>query len=142
MKYRNIEIINVINFLNKFGDMKLPAKISFAIIKNQNYFNKEYKDYTDVLQKMYESYSDHFKKDKEGQVIVNKSGIPELDDKDIANKMYEEINDLLSLEVEVGRFYIDESTFDYDDSKYDVLTPKDMFALMDFLCRKDKDKTE
>ena len=89
MKYRNIEIINVINFLNKFGDMKLPAKISFAI-----------------------------------------------------NKMYEEINDLLSLEVEVGRFYIDESTFDYDDSKYDILTPKDMFALMDFLCRKDEDKTE
>ena len=122
--------------------MKLPAKISFAIIKNQNYFNKEYKDYTDVLQKTYESYSDHFKKDKEGQVVVNKSGIPELDDKDVANKMYEEINDLLSLEVEVGRFYIDESTFDYDDSKYDVLTPKDMFALMDFLCRKDEDKTE
>lgn len=142
MKYRNIEIINVINFLNKFGDMKLPVKISFAIIKNQNYFNKEYKDYTDVLQKTYKSYSDHFKKDKEGQVIVNKSGIPELDDKDVANKMYEEINDLLSLEVEVGRFYIDESTFDYDDSKYDVLTPKDMFALMDFLCRKDEDKTE
>ena len=56
--------------------------------------------------------------------------------------MYEEINDLLSLEVEVGRFYIDESTFDYDDSKYDVLTPKDMFALMDFLCCKDEDKTE
>ena len=53
MKYRNIEIINVINFLNKFGDMKLPAKISFAIIKNQNYFNKEYKDYTDALQKTY-----------------------------------------------------------------------------------------
>ena len=87
-------------------------------------------------------HSDHFKKDKEGQVVVNKSGIPELDDKDVANKMYEEINDLLSLEVEVGRFYIDESTFDYDDSKYDVLTPKDMFALMDFLCRKDEDKTE
>ena len=65
-----------------------------------------------------------------------------LDDKDVANKMYEEINDLLSLEVEVGRFYIDESTFDYDDSKYDVLTPKDMFALMDFLCRKDEDKAE
>ena len=108
----------------------------------KNYFNKEYKDYADVLQKTYESYSDHFKKDKDGQVVVNKSGIPELDDKDVANKMYEEINDLLSLEVEVGRFYIDESTFDYDDSKYDVLTPKDMFALMDFLCRKDEDKAE
>lgn len=69
MKYRNIEIINVINFLNKFGDMKLPAKISFAIIKNQNYFNKEYKDYTDVLQKTYESYSDTLRKIKRGKLL-------------------------------------------------------------------------
>lgn len=142
MKYRNIEIINVINFLNKFGDMKLPAKISFAIIKNQNYFNKEYKDYTDALQKMYEAYSDSFKKDKDGKVVTNESSIPVIEDKEISQKMYGELNDLLSLEVEVERFYIDESVFDYDDSKYDVLTPKDMFGLMDFLCNKKEEKKE
>lgn len=140
MTYKNIEIINVINFLNKFGDMKLPAKISFAIIKNQNYFNKEYKDYTEALQKMYEAYSDSFKKDKDGKVVTNESSIPVIEDKEISHKMYKELNELLSLEVEVERFYIDESTFDYDDSKYDVLTPKNMFGLMDFLCHKEETK--
>lgn len=142
MKYKNIEIINVINFLSKFGDMKLPAKISFAIIKNQNYFNKEYKDYTDALKKVYESYSDYFKKNDHGDIITNDASIPIIGDKEISQKMYNEINDLLFLEVKVERFYIDESVFDYDDSKYDVLTPKDMFGLMDFLCNKKEEKKE
>lgn len=142
MKYRNFEIIDVMNHLNKFGDMKLPAKITFAIIKNQNYFNKEYKDYTDALQKVYESYSDHFKKNKEGNVETNQSGIPVLDDNELSKKMYMEINDLLSLEVEVNRFYIDEDAFNYDSDKYDVLTPKDMYYLVDLLCNKDEEKKE
>ena len=142
MKYRNIEVINVINFLNKFGDMKLPAKISFAIIKNQNYFNKEYQVYIDALKKIYDAYSDDFTKDNKGNVTVDKNGLPIIEDKEIYKKLQDEIAELLSMEVEVERFYINESTFDYDDSKYDVLTPKDMFALMDFLCHKDEDKTE
>ena len=142
MKYKNIKVINVIDFLNKFGDMKLPVKISFAIIKNQNYFNKEYQVYIEALKKIYDAYSDNFAKDDKGNVTVNKNGLPIIEDKEIYKKLQDEIAELLSMEVEVERFYIDESTFDYDDSKYDVLTPKDMFSLMDFLCRKDEDKTE
>ena len=142
MKYRNIEIIDVLNYVNKFADMKLPAKITFAIIKNQNYFNKEYKDYTDALQKVYESYSDHFKKDKDGKIEMNQSNIPVLDDMELSQKMYGEINDLLSLEVEVNRFYIGEDVFNYDSDKYDVLTPKDMYYLVDLLCNKGEEKKE
>lgn len=142
MKYKNIKVINVIDFLNKFGDMKLPVKISFAIIKNQNHFNKEYQVYIEALKKIYDAYSDNFAKDDKGNVTVDKNGLPIIEDKEIYKKLQDEIAELLSMEVEVERFYIDESTFDYDDSKYDVLTPKDMFSLMDFLCRKDEDKTE
>lgn len=142
MKYRNIEVINVIDFFNKFGDMKLPAKISFAIIKNQNYFNKEYQVYIEALKKIYDAYSDDFKKDDKGNVTVDKNGLPVVEDKEVYKKLQDEIAELLSLEIEVERFYIDESTFDYDDSKYDVVTPKDMFGLMDFLCRKDEEKKE
>lgn len=142
MKYKNIKVINVIDFLNKFGDMKLPVKISFAIIKNQNHFNKEYQVYIEALKKIYDAYSYNFAKDDKGNVTVDKNGLPIIEDKEIYKKLQDEIAELLSMEVEVERFYIDESTFDYDDSKYDVLTPKDMFSLMDFLCRKDEDKTE
>lgn len=142
MRYKNIEIINVINFLNKFGDMKLPAKITFAIIKNQNYFQKEYQDYVSALGKVYDVYSDNFKKNKNGDLVTGDNGVPVITDKKILKKFEDEISNLLSLDVDVQRFYIEENAFDYDDSKYDILTPKDMYTLMNFLCAEEEGRKE
>ena len=134
MKYKNGEIVRIIDILNHFAETKLPSKISFAIMKKQNYFNKEYQDYTKALSRILEVYSDNFVVDKDGKVKSDKYGVPELSDKELHQKMKKEIKELMSVEVDVQRFYIDESVFDYDDSKYDILTPNDMSILMFILC--------
>lgn len=133
---KNIDIINAINFLNKFEEVKLPTKITFAIIKNQKYFRKEYDDYNKAFIKICEPYSKYFIKDKDGHISTTKTGIPLIKDKDLSKKMTDELAELLMLETDVERYYLDdENIFNYDDSKYDVLLPKDMHILMNLLLK-------
>ena len=41
MKYKNIEVVSIVNFLNSISEKKLPQKISYAIMRNTSNFQKE-----------------------------------------------------------------------------------------------------
>ena len=41
MKYKNIEIVNIVNFLNSISEKKLPQKMSYAIMRNTSTVPKE-----------------------------------------------------------------------------------------------------
>lgn len=51
MKYKNIEIVNIVKFLDGISEKKLPQKISYAIMRNTSNFQKEYNYYEHALKK-------------------------------------------------------------------------------------------
>ena len=58
MKYRNIEVVQIVRFLDKISERKLPQKINYAIMKNLDSFQKENQFYEKSLNKIIESYKD------------------------------------------------------------------------------------
>ena len=139
-KITNSGIIQELNILKTYEDKKIPYKIAHAIAKNLQIVNGEYELYTKSLQKLLDRYKDHFIKDEKGNVSVDKSsGLPIVDSN--AESYVKDINDLLSWEIEIEPYYIDESELEYEPSEYyEVLTPKDIFILMELLCKNEKDE--
>ena len=41
MKYRNIDVVQIVTFLDKISERKLPQKINYAIMRNLDSFQKE-----------------------------------------------------------------------------------------------------
>ena len=143
-KFKNNEIIQLVNILGSFEDKKLPFKIGYAVAKNLKIFSDEYNIYTKSLNKLFEEYKDHFIKDDKGNTTVDKhTGIPMVDD-NVKEKYVKDINELLLFEVELEPYHISEEAFEYDDSdgRYDVLSPKDIYTLMDLLCDGDADRNK
>lgn len=139
MKISNIELVNIANMLEYYGAMKLPQRISYAITKNSMIISKEYKVYETELKKIFSQYEEYFLKDSDGNVQYSSSGIP-LVSPDKKDEFNECIAELLSIEVEIELYAIDDSTFEYDDvdGKYDALSAKDIISLQSILCTKEK----
>lgn len=62
MKYRNIDVVQIVTFLDKISERKLPQKINYAIMRNLDSFQKENQFYEKSLNKIIESYKDFFSK--------------------------------------------------------------------------------
>lgn len=138
MKITNGTLINMINVLNKCGQKKLPQKISYAITKNTINLSGDYECYSKSIQKIISDYKDYIIKDENGKQKVSDIGLPIVDDAHMADYI-SEINELLKIEIDVNLYTIDDSVFDYDDSKYDALTAREMLQLQTILCENNKE---
>lgn len=144
-KFKNSEIINAMNILGAFEDKKLPQKISYAILKNSSIISNEYNIYSKSLKKLFNDYDEYFEKDKDGNLRIDKvTGVPLVKDREIKNEFSKELEDLLLTEVEIDLYYIPENLFEYDDSngRYDSLTAKEIFLLMNLICKGEDKKKE
>lgn len=143
MKYKNIEIVNIVNFLNSISEKKLPQKISYAIMRNTSNFQKECNYYEQALKKILEGYKDFFVKKSDDELVMTSIGVPLVDDKHM-EEYTEEIQELLDIEVEIQIYKIDIKDFNYEDpnGKYDVLTVKELLQLTNLFCKEDKQNND
>ena len=130
MKVNNFTLVNMMNNLKRFGEKKLPQKISYAIMKNIYIINKDIEIYEKSLQKIIDSYKDYFVKDE-----ILENGLPKVDDEHMEDYITE-INELLAFEVDIDLYYIDEDIFDYEDSdRYDSISAADLIQLRMIICK-------
>lgn len=143
MKYRNIEVVQIVRFLDKISERKLPQKINYAIMKNLDNFQKENQFYEKSLNKIIESYKDFLVKDSDGKFVISNIGVPMVDEDHIED-YNNEIAELISLEVDVKIYQVSESIFDYEDAngKYDTLSGSEILKLVKIFGTTDEDKTE
>ena len=135
MKINNYNIIGLLNTLNKFANKRLPQKICYAITKNVMIIDKEYKIYTEQLKKIIDNYDEYIEVDENGQKKFSEQGIPVMIDEIQRENFIKELNDLLSIDVELNLFTINEECFDYDnDNIYDSLTPSEIITLQNICC--------
>ena len=135
MKFANIEIINVMNILDKYSNKKFPQKIGYAITRNLMIVSKEYQVYETQLKKILEAYNDYIVKDDTGNIVTNNGGIPAVKEEK-SDEFNTELADLLNIRVNLDLYLIDEEYFNYDDKAglYDVLSAKEIFTLQSILC--------
>lgn len=143
MKYKNIEVVSIVNFLNSISEKKLPQKISYAIMRNTSNFQKECNYYEQALKKILEGYKDFFVKKSDDELVMTSIGVPLVDNKHM-KEYTEEIQELLDIEVEIQIYKIDSKDFDYEDpnGKYDVLTVKELLQLTNLFCKEDKQNND
>ena len=134
MKITNLTLIGIINTLEKFGEKKLPQKISYAITRNLMCLSKEYQVYEKQLNKIFAEYTDHIVKDEHGNMKLNSNGIPIVDDS-VSNEFGSQISDLLNIEIQTDLFIIPFESFNYDDKGiYDAMSAQDIMLLKSILC--------
>ena len=138
MKYKNIEIINAVHFLNALSDKKLPQKINYAIVRNIRNLQNEYDVYIKSLNNLIENYKDHIVKDENGKVQLLEIGVPSVDD-EVKDEYINELNELLNIEVDVPIYKIPENVFNYEGIQYDALSPKESMLLIDLFGEDTKD---
>lgn len=143
MKYRNIDVVQIVTFLDKISERKLPQKINYAIMRNLDSFQKENQFYEKSLNKIIESYKDFLLKDSDGNLVISKIGIPTVDENHIED-YHNEISELISLEVDVKIYQVPESIFDYEDAngKYDTLSGSEILKLVKIFGETDEEKKE
>lgn len=135
MKLTNIEIVNIINILERYSEKKLPQKISYAITKNILILKEDYLCYEKELNKIFDIYDADLQKDEEGKLIRSENGIPLLK-KGSNNSFVKDVTELLNITVDINLYKINSELFDYIDveNRYDPLSPKDIIVLQDVLC--------
>lgn len=137
MKFTNYEIINALNILRKFADNKFPQKISYAITRNIKMLDAEYQEYQTQLRKILDEYKDYVLTDENGAQRLSPEGIPLVSD-DKMGDYVNDINELLDCTSDIVIRTVDDSAFDYDDVRFDCLTPNDILMLQEIMCeRKD-----
>lgn len=143
MKYKNIEVVSIVNFLNSISEKKLPQKISYAIMRNTSNFQKECNYYEQALKKILESYKYFFVKNSDDELVMTSIGVPLVDNKHM-EEYTEEIQELLNIEVEIQIYKIDSKDFDYEDpnGKYDVLTVKELLHLTNLFCKEEEQNND
>jgi hypothetical protein len=139
MKISNSKIVMHVNKLSDFKDKKLPQKISYAIAKNALILTNEYKIYETEFNKLNEQYAKYMNVNNDGTVELNANGIPMIIDDYMRNEYISKLNDLLSIEVDINLYLIDEECFNYDDTmgRYDTLSPLELIFLRSVLCKDD-----
>lgn len=139
MKMTNLVMVNLMNTLQAYSAKKLPQKISFAITRNLIKISKEYEIYDTQLKKLFETYSDHIIKDKDGNDKTNTNGIPIVDDS-VKTEFNEQIKDLLNIEIDLNMYLVDPEIFNYDDKGiYDAMSAQDIIVLQSVLCDMNKE---
>lgn len=139
MKMTNLVMVNLMNTLQAYSAKKLPQKISFAITRNLMKISKEYEAYDTQLKKLFETYSDHIIKDKDGNNKTNANGIPIVDDS-VKAEFNEQIKDLLNIEIDLDMYLVDPEIFNYDDKGiYDAMSAQDIIVLQSVLCDMNKE---
>ena len=135
MKFSNIEIVNMMNLLEKYSNSKLPQKIGYAITRNLIMISKEYQVYETQLKKIFDTYDEYVIKDNEGNAVVNDFGIPTVKEEK-SDEFYKELTDLLNIKIDLNLYWIDEEVFNYDDAAglYDALPAKEILTLQSILC--------
>lgn len=134
MLVTNFKILETLSLLQNFEEKKFPQKISYGIIKNLQILNREREIYLKGLDKIISNYEEHLQKDANGQIIYNQNGLP-IVDKEVEKDFFKEVNDLLSIQVEINLYTIPDTTFDYESNgRYDELSLKDTLLLMSVLC--------
>lgn len=133
MKMKLGEVRRRLEGLLKVADKRFPAKVSYAISKNQKILENEYKDLEEQRIKICESYAD---KDENGKAVTQEKDGNMLyafswDAQEQCNKEYA---DLLGEEIEVDIYTVDASELDKCDEseRFDIPTPVDYMA-MDFM---------
>lgn len=134
MKITNYTMVNVLNALNNFVDKKLPQKISYAITKNIMIFRKEYECYEREFKKLLTKYDKDIEKDVDGNMVQNKDGIPVVNG-EASKDFYNELNELLRIELDVNIYQIPSDVFDYEDSeRYDAMSASEIIQLQSIMC--------
>lgn len=134
MLVTNFKILETLSLLQIFEEKKFPQKISYGIIKNLQILNREREIYLKGLDKIISNYEEYLQKDTSGQIIYNQNGLP-IVTKEVEQDFFKEVNDLLSIQVEVNLYTIPDTTFDYESNgRYDELSLKDTLLLMSILC--------
>lgn len=134
MKMSNYTMVNVLNTLNSFGNKKLPQKISYAITRNIMIFRKEYEFYEREFGKLLVKYDKDIEKDVDGNMVHNKDGIPVVNG-EASKDFYNELNELLRIELDVNIYQIPSDVFDYEDSeRYDAMSASEIIQLQSIMC--------
>ena len=111
MKLRNIDMVVIMNNIEKFKDIKLPQRISYAITKNNMLLIEEQKVYMEEFNKITKEFDDYLIKDDNGNLKLNSNGIPMVQ-KEVEKEYLTKVNDLLNIEFEIKEkgnllYYID-----------------------------------
>ena len=134
MKMSNYTMVNILNTLNSFGNKKLPQKISYAITRNIMIFRKEYECYENAFKKLLAKYDKDIEKDVDGNIVQNKDGIPVVNG-EASKDFYNELNELLRIELDVNIYQIPSDVFDYEDSeRYDAMSASEIIQLQSIMC--------
>lgn len=136
MRINNYTLINYNNILESYVEKHLPQKISFAITKNLLLFSNNLEAYKQSLQKIYDAYNPYFVTNDDGNIMQLSNGLPQVDEEHLKD-YFAEIDELLNLEVDIDLYHISDSVFDYEDDKYDALSPADIIMLSDVICKRD-----
>ena len=134
MKMSNYTMVNVLNTLNSFGNKKLPQKISYAITRNIMIFRKEYEFYEREFGKLLVKYDKDIEKDVDGNMVHNKDGVPVVNG-EASKDFYNELNELLMIELDISIYQISPEVFDYEDSeRYDAMSASEIIQLQSIMC--------
>ena len=119
----NLEIFNFMNTCSKMIEKTLPLKLAYCLRYNINLLTPFYKACEEERLNIIKKYAE---KDKEGNVIeINDT--PKFSD----NKVYEELNELFSIENEINLKKIDISIVEKaDEEQFDSITMQELNMLM------------
>lgn len=135
MKMTNGILVNLLNTLGSYNEYKLPQKIGYAITKNMMAIQKEYSVYEKQMKKIFENFKEYTLKDDDGNLLFEENGLPKIE-QDHLSDFIKEMNELLSIEVDIELYHVDESVFDFEDSaRFDPLSPNDIMILQSILCK-------
>ena len=142
MKMSNYTMVNVLNTLNSFGNKKLPQKISYAITRNIMIFRKEYEFYEREFGKLLVKYDKDIEKDIDGNMVHNKDGVPVVNG-EASKDFYNELNELLMIELDISIYQISPEVFDYEDSeRYDAMSASEIIQLQSIICDMANEESE
>lgn len=142
MKMSNYTMVNVLNTLNSFGKKKLPQKISYAITRNIMIFRKEYEFYEREFGKLLVKYDKDIEKDVDGNMVHNKDGVPVVNG-EASKDFYNELNELLMIELDISIYQISPEVFDYEDSeRYDAMSASEIIQLQSIMCDMANEESE
>lgn len=138
----NYTMVNVLNTLNSFGNKKLPQKISYAITRNIMIFRKEYEFYEREFGKLLVKYDKDIEKDVDGNMVHNKDGVPVVNG-EASKDFYNELNELLMIELDISIYQISPEVFDYEDSeRYDAMSASEIIQLQSIMCDMANEESE
>ena len=127
MNLTNKSLLNLINRIGELKSKKMPFAISRSLILTHKAAMENYAVYEEQLKALFEEYAS---RDKDGNIVCESNGLPKIDSEQIQN-FNTALNELLDLSININECSFDPLVLDnWDDNKYDVLTPDELEILM------------